>query len=51
MEEKLIAQLYDHRVRAVDEQGLPVVQSAVSDAFGTVPGHDQLDRRRLGMPW
>lgn len=46
----LMAQLYDPRFRAVDEQGLPVVKSAVCDSFGAVPGHDQLDRSRLGMP-
>ncbi len=44
----VMVQLYDHRLRAVDEQGLPVVQGAVRDAFGAVPGHHQFDRRRLG---
>ena len=43
-------ELYELCVWAVDEQGLPVVQGAVSDPFGTVAGHDGLDRRRLGMP-
>ncbi len=42
--------LDDHRLRAVDEQGLPVVQGAVRGAVGAVPGHHPLDRRRLGMP-
>jgi hypothetical protein len=45
-----MAQLYDPRFRAVDEQDLPVAKSAVSDSLGAVPGHDQLDRSRLGMP-
>jgi hypothetical protein len=35
-----VAQLYDHDAWVVDEQGLPVVQGAVSDPFGAVPGHD-----------
>ena len=46
----MMAQLYDPRFRAVDEQDLPVAKSAVSDSLGAVPGHDQLDRSRLGMP-
>jgi len=46
----LMAQLYDPRFRAVDKQDLPVAKSAVSDSLGAVPGHDQLDRSRLGMP-
>lgn len=46
----LTPQLYDHRLLTVDEEGLPVVQGTVRDAFGAVPGHDQLDRCRLGMP-
>lgn len=45
-----IAQLHDQSLCAVDEQGLPVVQGAVSDPFGAVSGHDQLNRGRLGMP-
>jgi len=45
-----MTQLDDPRFSTVDEQGLPVVKSAVSEPFGAVPGHDQLDRRRLGMP-
>ncbi len=46
----LTPQLYDHRLLTVDEEGLPVVQGTVRDAFGAVPGHDQLDRCRLGVP-
>ncbi len=45
-----IAQLYDHRVWAVEEQGLPILQGAVSNAFGAVPGHGLLDGSHLGCP-